>query len=130
MNKVSRRALAHWAAAELTSGKPAGSVARHMAAILKQQGMVNQVDFLIGDIEWELEQQGSLVFGVVTSARPISKQLESALKSQLKKVSKAGDVALENVVDKEVLGGLRVETSRHVWDQTIARKLSELREVF
>jgi len=130
MSKVSRRALAQWAADQLIAGEPAKGVAKHLAASLSEAGIDNQVDFLINDIEWELEQRGSLVVGKVTTAEPFSKQLETSLKTQLKKISGAKEVTLENQVDKSVLGGIRVETSKHVWDQTISRKLAELREAF
>jgi F0F1-type ATP synthase delta subunit len=72
MNKVSRRALAHWAA----------------------------------------------------------EQLEQALIGQIKKATGAKDVVLEKRIDKSVLGGVRVETASRVWDATVSRKLSELKEVF
>jgi F-type H+-transporting ATPase subunit delta len=130
MSKISRRALAHWAADQLSAGKSAADVAKHIAAVLKQSKSGNQLDFLINDIAWELEQRQTLVVGKITSAHPISKQLESDIKSQLKKTTKSTTVTIENIVDKSVLGGARVETAQHVWDQTVSRKLAELREVF
>lgn len=130
MNKTSRRALAYWAADQLTAGKSAASVAKHLAAVLKQAGMSGQVDFLINDIIWELEQRQALTVGKVTSARALSKQLQTALSAQIKKITGAKDVVLENKVDKSVIGGLRVETASRVWDGTVARKLTELKEVF
>lgn len=130
MTKVSRRALAHWAADQLTAGKPAASVAKHLAAVLKESNMTSQVGFLINDISWELEQRQALAVGKVTSARPLSRSLETALIGQIKKTTKARDVVLEKNIDKSVLGGVRVETSNHVWDATVARKLTELKEVF
>jgi F0F1-type ATP synthase delta subunit len=130
MNKVSRRSLAHWAAGQLASGKSAKEVSKYLAAVMQQGGISGQIEFLINDIAWELEQTQTLVFGKVTTAHQISKQLETTLKSHLKKVTKANEVAMENIVDKSVLGGIRIETAKHVWDQTVSRKLAELREVF
>jgi F-type H+-transporting ATPase subunit delta len=129
MNKVSRRSLAHWAADQLVAGQTARSVAKDLAAVIHQQGMQEQLDFLIRDIIWELEQSKALAVGKVTSARPLSRQLEEALARQIKQVTGAKDVTLEKNIDKSVLGGIRVETANHVWDHSIARKLSELREV-
>jgi ATP synthase F1 delta subunit len=130
MNKVSRRALADWAADQLLAGKPAKGVARHLAAVLAQNNMAGQIEFLVSDITWELEQRKALVVGKVTSAQPLSATAEKSLLAQLQKLTKATDVSLENNVDKSVLGGLRIETANHIWDQTISRKLAELREVF
>src|SRR6266576_3786681 len=130
MNKVSRRSLARWAADELAAGTSAGKVAKHLAAVLTQSKMSDQVEFLLSDIAWELENRNTLAIGKVISARPISKQLEAALRAQIKKATKAGEVTLQKTIDKSVLGGVRVETAAHVWDQTVSRKLAELREVF
>jgi F0F1-type ATP synthase delta subunit len=130
MSKVSRRSLAHWAASELASGKPAQNVARHLAAVLKESKMEKQIDFLVNDIAWELEHQKTLVIGKVTSAHQLSERLAGELAQQIKEITKAKNVVLVNNIDKSVIGGMRVETSNLVWDQTVSRKLSELREVF
>jgi F-type H+-transporting ATPase subunit delta len=130
MNKVSRRALANWAADQLISGKPAASVAKHLAAVLKQSNMAAQVGFLINDISWELEQRQALAVGKVTSASGLSKQLEDVLVGQIKKATGAKDVVLEKNIDKSVIGGVRIETASRVWDATVSSKLSELKEVF
>jgi F0F1-type ATP synthase delta subunit len=130
MRGISRRALARWATDELASGTPAAKVAGHLAAVLKDSNALNQAGFLMSDIAWELEHRNILAIGKITSATPISKQLESALKTQLKAATQARNVSLEKNIDKSVLGGVRVETASHIWDQTVSRKLSELREVF
>ena len=130
MNKVSRRELAHWAAGELIAGKPAVAVAKHLAAVIKESGTANQLNFLIEDIAWELEQQQALAIGKITSSHPLTISLEKALETQIKTMTKAKDVVLEKQIDKAVIGGVRVETASRVWDSTISRKLAELKEVF
>ena len=37
---------------------------------------------------------------------------------------------IEEKVDKRAIGGARIEIATRVWDQTIARKLTALREMF
>jgi F0F1-type ATP synthase delta subunit len=130
MNKVSRRELSGWATDQLMAGKPAKDVAKHLAAVLQESKMQGQVDFLISDIKWELEQRKALVVGRVTSANALSKRLQDALIGQIKQATSSKDVVLENKIDKSVIGGLKVETASRVWDDTVARKLSELKEVF
>ena len=129
MNKVSRRSLAHWAATRLAAGEKADIVAKHLAAVVSQQDMTEQVQFLLSDINWELEQNQFLAVGKVTSAHPLTQTLESDLTTQIKKMTGAKNVTLEKNIDKSVLGGIRVETANHVWDYSVSRKLSELREV-
>lgn len=130
MNKLSRRSLARWAANQLADGQPVAAIAKHLAAVLSQTKMTDQAEFLISDISWELEQRRVLTVGKVTSANVLPKQLESSLLAHLKQITKSDNVVLEKIVDKSVLGGIRIETSALVWDQTVARKLTELKEVF
>jgi len=130
MNKVSRRELARWATDRLIAGDDAGDVAKHLAAVLVESKRASEANFLVSDIEWELESRQALATARVTSATPLSAQLQTALAEQIKRITKTGEVIIDNQIDKKVIGGVRVETASHVWDNTVSRKLSELREVF
>jgi F-type H+-transporting ATPase subunit delta len=130
MNKTSRRELARWAATELANGQAARKIAKHLVACLTESNRLSQFDFLLADINWELEQRKQLATSKVTSATPLSEQLKKALAQQIKQVTKADEVLIENNIDKSVIGGIRVETASHVWDNTVAQKLSALREVY
>lgn len=130
MNKLSRRSLAHWAADQLIAGRPLSKTAEYLAAVLTQTKMTDQAGFLISDITWELEQRQALAVGKVTSANPLSKQLAAALRAHIQKLTNAKTVTLEEHIDKSVIGGIRIETASQSWDQTVAHKLAELREVF
>jgi F-type H+-transporting ATPase subunit delta len=77
-----------------------------------------------------LEQRGRLTAASITSARPLSENLETELKTALKKLVQVETVLLNNEVDKSVLGGVRIETPTRVWDSTVARQLRDLREAF
>jgi F-type H+-transporting ATPase subunit delta len=128
MIKLSRRALAAYAVEQLQAGKSVSGIAKRLAAGLKESGKANEVEFLINDVIWQLEQSQQLAIGKVTSAHSLSDQLKQALKLELKKITGAKEVSLREKVDKSVLGGLRVETAEHVWDDTVSRKLAELKE--
>jgi F0F1-type ATP synthase delta subunit len=130
MNKVSRRAIARYAAEQLQKGEDAGQLAKQLASLMVETGLTDQTDFLIGDIAWELEQRGQLSAASVTIAHPLSNELKTALKDRLKKAINVGQVLIEENVDKSVLGGIRIETPGHVWDATVSQKLKNLREAF
>jgi F-type H+-transporting ATPase subunit delta len=130
MSKISRRALAHYGAEQLLAGQSARQVAKQLVAALMDSGRSGEADFLLEDISWELERRQELAAGQVTSAHPLSAKLQVELKAQLKQATGAKQVLLENNIDKSVLGGLRLQTAGKVWDSTVRRKLSELREVF
>ena len=130
MNKVSRRALARYAADQLLAGKSAKSVAKSLAAQIYDSGNTIEPRFLLEDITWELESRKALAVGHITTASVLTKEVERDLLNHLKKVTKADEVVLEKHIDKSVIGGVKIETSGRVWDGTIQRALSELKEAF
>jgi F-type H+-transporting ATPase subunit delta len=130
MNKISRRALARYSADQLQKGISASKLASQLASVMIESKLSKQTDFLVNDIISELEQRGRLTAASITSARPLSENLETELKTALKKLVQVETVLLNNEVDKSVLGGVRIETPTRVWDSTVARQLRDLREAF
>lgn len=130
MSKLTRRALSRYATDQLMAGKSAKAIAKHLAAVMVELGSMQDIDFLIGDIASELEQRRELAISLITSATPLSSELRDELKKRIKKATGAKAVLLEETVDRSVIGGIRIETSSHVWDSTIVRRLTDLREAF
>jgi len=127
MSKLSRRQLARYGADQLLAGAPARTTARRLAAVLITSRRQNEAELLMDDIAWELEARGQLANARITSARRLTPALRQQL---LKAVKQAAGVAAVNAteqVEPSLLGGLRVETARHNWDHTIARRLNELK---
>ena len=130
MNKVSRRALARYCTDELLAGATVKYLAPKLASVLVENNKQGEVEFLVSDIAWELESRGELVVGNITSATSLSEELKKALSEQLKKATKTKAVLIRTNIDKSVIGGIRVETAGRIWDDTVAKKLNYLREVF
>ena len=130
MSKITRRSLASYGAEQLIAGKPAKLVAKQLVTVMAEQDSLNEAGFLIDDISWELENRQALAVGKVTSAQPLTAKIQAELIAQIKKATGVKEVLLDSDVDKSVIGGIRLETSSRVWDSTVSRKLSELREVF
>jgi ATP synthase F1 delta subunit len=130
MSKVSRRSLARYGADQLLAGQPAKSVAKQLVSVLVESGKANEANFLLDDISWELERRQTLAIGKVISAHELSAKLQAEIKAQLQKATGAKQVLIEPSIDKSVHGGIRIQTATQIWDDTVSRKLSELREVF
>jgi len=130
MSKTSRRNLAAYGVDRLLAGEPANRVGKELAAIIVDSGKAIELEFLIGDIAWELEQRHELAIGKITSAHGLDNKVRAELIDQLRKAIGTKEVLLEEERDESLIGGLRVETATQVWDYTIARKLSQLREMF
>lgn len=130
MSRLSRRSLARYAADELVAGKPAKTVAKYLAAALIDTGRPGEADYLLGDIAAELEARRELSIATTTTASQLTPQLRGLLKKQVQKATLAKAVMLNENIDRSVLGGVRIETPTRVWDETIARKLADLKETF
>lgn len=127
---MTRRALARYAVEALIAGQPITKVAKHLAAALIEAGREKEAGLLLNDINWELEDRGQLAQAKVTSATPLADQLVKELRAKIKAATKVNNVSIESEVDKSVIGGLKVETATRLWDQTVKRKLADLREAF
>jgi F-type H+-transporting ATPase subunit delta len=127
MINVSRRQLARWAVEQLQGGKSPAEISQSLAALLLMTKRQKEAELLLSDIEFELENQGILTVAVVTSARDLSGSLRKTLISQIEKATKVKEVAIEEEVDKNVIGGIRIETPSHTWDNTIIRRLADIK---
>jgi len=129
MAVLSRRQLAAYAANELLANKRVGSVAKELAAVLVNSRRANQAELLAQDIAWELERRGTAANASVTAAHELSDQLRKQIAAFVKKSAKVDQVIIDEVIDKSVIGGVRIDTAAHSWDKTLSRKLTDIREV-
>jgi F0F1-type ATP synthase delta subunit len=127
---ISRRSLARYGTDQLLAGAPLDQVAKQLAAALLQSKRDKQVDLLISDIAGELEDRGKLASATVTSATPLTDHLKTELIKFIKSSTQVEHTALNEKVDKSVLGGVQIETARHSWDKTAKRALMDIREAF
>lgn len=128
MIKLSRRQLAKYAAEQLLNNRGTSKLARELAAVLVTSKRQNQAGLLASDIAWELENRGKLAQAQVTSATKLSEATRKKVSQFVKKNAKVEQVALDEQIDETILGGVRIETASHRWDQTLARQLSDIKE--
>lgn len=125
--KVSRRALARYAADQLLAGTTAQVVAKHLAATLLDSQRQKEADLLLADINYELQNRGRLAAATVTTASQLSAGLRSEIAGLVKKSAKVQQVILTEQIDKNIIGGVRIETPERTWDKTVISQLNKLR---
>lgn len=128
MNKISRRSLARYAADQLIGGVSAKIVAKHLVAVLIDGQRQKEAPLLLADINYELQSRGRLAAATVTTANGLSTKLRSEVTALIKKSSKVQQVLLSEQVDKNIIGGIRIETAERTWDKTVIGQLNKLRE--
>ena len=130
MHNLSRRQLAAYATEQLLGNAKPAKIARELAAILIISRRQNQAELLADDIGWELERRGQAANASVVSAHKLSEQLRKAITAHIKKSADVKEVIINETVDPEVLGGVRIDTAAHSWDKTLRRQLTAIKEVF
>lgn len=128
MIKVSRRSLARYATDQLLAGSTAPVVARHLAAALIDSHRQKEAELLLADISYELQSRGHLADATVTTAVELSAGLRKEIAMLIKKSSRVKQVILAERVDKNIIGGIRIETAERTWDKTVTSQLNKLRE--
>ena len=126
MANFSRRQLAIYAVDQLLAKRPASEVSRHLAAALIAGKKQNQADLLLDDVAEQLESRGLVARATLTTATALSEELRARLTEQIKKAAGVAEVSLSEQIDPTVIGGFRVETTEHAWDETIARRLEQI----
>jgi F0F1-type ATP synthase delta subunit len=120
-SRISRRKLADYAAGQLTSGKST-DVIRELAAFLIETKRTRELELIVRDIESALMERGIVVADVVT-ARPLTDEL----KLQIKQLVGGKTLTLREVVDKTVLGGMRLGLPGKQLDATLRRKIQSIK---
>jgi len=130
MTSPSRRLLASYGATQLIAQRPVAEIARELGSVLIASRRQKEADLLVSDIAWELEHRGQTANTKLISAFPLTQSLKEEIQSFVKQAAKVDSVILDEQIDKNVLGGVRIETAQHAWDKTLARALADIRKEF
>ncbi len=122
MAKVTRKQLAATIAGQI--GKlPERKLAKSIAAYLIAERQTKDIESLLRDVKKLRAERQGLVEADVTSAFPLS----SSIKREIKKILEADKLLLNEIIDKNVLGGVRVESNDLLLDLTVRSRLNQLK---
>jgi F-type H+-transporting ATPase subunit delta len=130
MAKLSRRQLAAYAAAAMADGQSSKVIAPRLAAALIANKKSGQLEQLIQDIAYELEERRLAANALVSSAGRLNPELLGEVKAFIAKQTGAKEVSIEQQIDPSLIGGIQIETAKQAWNQTIKRRLTDIREAF
>lgn len=118
MSKVSTTELARFAVDRIESGAPRNEVSTQIAAYLIDERRTRDLTVVMRAIEEELMRRGSEQV-VITSARSVSEET----KKQLAKLLGAKNPVFSEIIDKDVIGGVKAQAGEKQIDLTIRGKL-------
>ena len=125
--RMSRRALATYAAGRLAAGSDTGHVARQLAAYLAEQRRTGELELLLRDIESVLAAEYSALNLHIASAFPLDEALRQEITAFVgaSESARAAYIASETI-DQDLIGGVIVRTPTRVFDSSIKTQLKQL----
>lgn len=124
--RFSRTALADYIA---SSSDAEDQLARETAAFLIDNGATNELSSLMRDAMEIRAQNSGVVELTASSAFPITSEIEDQIKNVGRKLYPgASRFVIHRHIDKEVIGGVRLQFANASLDLTIESKLHKLRK--
>ncbi|MFA5750667.1 MAG: ATP synthase F1 subunit delta [Candidatus Paceibacterota bacterium] len=99
---------------------------KNIARFLYNRRLLHESDNIISKLEKLINEREGRVSAKIISTSPIPKEGKRMLSEMLKKRYKKNEAELEEVIDKKLLGGLKIEVEDEILDNTISGKLTKL----
>lgn len=109
-------------------GNKVDAIILNFIKVLCDHGKIDKLDECVKDFKALKKSAENRITARVYTAVPLSESQERALREKLEKRF-GSTVKLKPVIDKKMLGGVKVEIDGKVLDGSIKRQLKDLREV-
>ena len=119
-NLTSRRRLAEYTADRLIAND--GKIIGELAALILSENRKREIDLIVRDVEDGLAKRGVLVATVETATK-----LADKIRGEIIKMLDSPDVRLREVVNPELIGGVKISTPSAILDDTVAKKIHSLK---
>ena len=126
-SRLSRRNIASYIAKRLIDGGSQVATIRQLAAFLIDNRRTKEVELIIRDIEFELQNRG-VILAEVTTADALSEATRKEVERLVGQHADPGRIQLRQFIDPAVIGGVRIDIPGKRLDATIARRLAIFRE--
>jgi F0F1-type ATP synthase delta subunit len=124
MAKTSRAKIASYFAAEIVERKP--NVIPRLTALIIDENRLRELELIVTDIEYELNQAG-IIIADVTSAERLSEGVEESIRALLTRGRSPEKVLLREHVDPHLIGGIRIRSAGRELDTSVRHKLNVLK---
>lgn len=109
------------------TAKDQKKLATAIAQYLTEERRTKELDSLMREIA-RVRSERHTVEATATSAYPLSAKVKADVKTLIAKTHGSKTVVLNEVVDPEVIGGMRIETSEQQLDLTVQTRLNTLKK--
>ncbi len=126
-SRLSRRKIASYIAERLISEDSQIAAIRQLAAFLIDNRRTKEVQLIVRDIEFELQNRG-IILAEVTTATDLTDATRKEIERLVGEHADPGRIQLRQFIDPTVIGGVRIDIPGKRLDATIARRLALFRE--
>lgn len=127
--KASRARLARLVADRTLKQGVSKRFDREVAAYLLSEGRVNELDSLLRDVQADWAEVGHVEVAA-RSAYPLSTAVKADIRREVKKVHpKARQIVINEVIDLDMVGGVRLNLPNQQLDLTIRTKLNTFKQL-
>lgn len=126
-SRLSRRKIASFIADRLVAGSNQMAIIRQLAAYLIDNRRTKEVQLIVRDIEFELQNRG-VILAEVTTASKLTDATRKEIERLIVSHADPGRIELRQFIDPSVIGGVRIDIPGKRLDATIARRLAIFRE--
>lgn len=124
MSMVTRKDIARVVAVQLAAGKSSKTIAKQLAHYLVTERRSGELEAIIRDVQSIREEKEGITEATVTSAFPLATQT----KTHIKKLLPGKTVIMNETLDPDVIGGVRIEAGSVLIDATLKRQLEQLKQ--
>ena len=104
------------------------SFLKDVVKFLARKRFLYRAKDILFNLEKIIHQENGIITAKVKSARILSEETKREITHSLKKLYSARKVLYEESVDKNLLGGMRIEVNDEIIDLTVKNKVKKLQE--
>ena len=96
------------------------------AELLAQKNMLGKEKEIVMEFEKIWNKEKNIIIATINSREELSTKQTSELTKKLKEKYNANEVEIQNVVEKEILGGIKITVGDEVMDYSLGTQLHNL----
>ncbi len=110
------------------TGSEQSDVIRKVVNFLSKKRLLSKSEDILARLSKIINQEEGRIIAKVTSPEKLDSKMRVHLEQELKKRYKANEVVLVENLNKELLGGIKVEVNDEVIDLSIKNRIAKLQE--
>lgn len=127
MAKESNATIARALLADISAGKSAKTIATSLAAYLIEERRLNDVSAILRDLERQLMAKESKLYVHAETAHALAAQQVAEIAKIFTEATGAKEVIIQETINSDVIGGVRLTTADQQLDLTVRRQLQRLK---